>query len=141
MEYVLWIVFIAVMLIIEASTVNLITIWFAVGALGAIAAKGLGAGLLWQVAVLLFVSGTALLIARPIIKKQRNINLTATNADMVIGKLGIVTEAITADKFAGEVTVAGKKWSAVSENGDEYCEGTKVIVKAISGVKIVVAKA
>lgn len=141
MEYLLWIIFIAVLLIIEASTVNLITIWFAAGSLGAIVAKALGADFWWQVAVMLILSAVSLIAARPLIRKHRSTHSTPTNADMVIGKTGVVTDDITHDKFAGEVKVDGKTWSANSENGEEISAGTKVTVKSINGVRLMVADA
>jgi len=140
MEYALWIIFIAVMFIIEASTVNLITIWFAAGGLAAIFAKALGAGFAWQIAVMLVVAAISLIAARPFIKNHRNVSAVATNADRVIGQTGIVTEDISEGKFAGVVTVEGKEWSAISENGEEISSGTKVKIKSINGVKLMVEK-
>jgi len=140
MNYIFWIVFIVVMLVIEASTVNLITIWFATGALAAIIAGLLGANQVWQIAVMLVVSAAALLIARPFIKKHHSTGTVATNADMLIGQTAIVTEAITNGKFAGSVTVNGKTWSATTDDGTEIAEGAKVIIRSISGVRLIVAE-
>lgn len=140
MDYAVWIIIIVGMLILEASTTNLVSIWFAAGGLGAIVAGLCGGDAIWQIGVFAVVSALSLAIAWPFIKKYRNRPKTATNADMIIGEKGIVTEDITADKFAGKVNVAGKEWSAVTEDKSLAEAGTSVKVKSISGVKIVVEK-
>ncbi len=140
MNSVLWIIFLVVLLAIEASTTNLVTIWFAIGSLGALVATSLGAGVLLQIVTFLCVSALSLIVARPIIKKHVKPKAVATNADTVIGKTGIVTEEINSEKFAGQVNVSGRQWSAVSEDSSTLSEGTKVKVKEISGVKLIVEK-
>jgi len=105
MEYAVWIVFIVAMMIIEASTTNLVSIWFAFGALGAILAKTLGGGVTTQICTFVLLSGASVAIAWPFIKKYHNGKKEATNADMLIGKIATVTEDITNDKFAGKVNV------------------------------------
>lgn len=140
MEYAVWIVFIAVMLIIEASTTNLVSIWFAVGALAAILAKALGGSVTLQMCAFVIISGASVVIAWPFIKKYHNGKKIATNADMLIGKTGIVTDDITSDRFAGKVRVNGQEWSAVSSNGEDIASGEKVLICEISGVKLIVKK-
>lgn len=140
MDYVLWIIFLVAMLILEACTTNLVSIWFAAGALGAIAAEYMGAELVWQLVTFVAVSALTLIIARPFIKKYRNTKTVATNADRLIGETGIVTDDIESSKFAGQVNVVGREWSAVTADKSELAAGTKVKVKAISGVKLVVEK-
>lgn len=140
MDYAIWIIIVIGMLVIEASTVNLLSIWFAVGALGAVVANLLGAGVYVQIMVFLIVSGVTLGIAWPFIKKYRKRQTVATNYDMLIGQTAIVTDEISNEKFAGAVRVAGKDWSAVSDGDEVICEGEKVLVKSISGVKLVVDK-
>ncbi len=140
MNSVLWIIFLVVFLIIEALTVNLVTTWFAIGSLGAIVVASLGAEMIWQIVTFLCVSALALVIARPIIKKHIKTKAVPTNADRVIGETGIVTDDITSDKFAGQVSIAGREWSAVSDDHSAISVGTRVIVKEISGVKLIVEK-
>ena len=140
MEYAVWIIFIVAMMIIEASTTNLVSIWFAFGALGAILAKALGGGVTPQILTFVILSGLSLAIAWPFIKKYHNGKKEATNADMLIGKTGVITEDITNDKFAGKVNVSGQIWSATSESGEDILEGAKVKIVKITGVKLVVEK-
>ena len=140
MEYTVWIVFIVAMLIIEASTTNLVSIWFAFGALGAILAKALGGDITPQICTFVILSGISIAVAWPFIKKYHNGKKEATNADMLIGKIGNVTEDITSDKFAGKVNVAGQIWSAVSSDGEDILANASVKIVKISGVKLVVEK-
>ena len=140
MDYILWIIFLVAMLILEASTANLVSIWFAAGALGAIVAAALGAQPVWQLAVMVGVSAIAVVAAGPFIKNHHKTNAIATNADRIVGETGIVTDDINAEKFAGQVNVAGRQWSAVSFDRSDIAAGSKVKVKSISGVKLVVEK-
>ena len=47
---------------------------------------------------------------------------------------------IASDKFAGEVNVRGKIWSAVSKDGDDILENEKVKILSIDGVKLIVER-
>jgi len=138
MEYALWIVLTISLIILEASTATLVCIWFAIGSLAAIFAKLIGLTFLYQVSSFVIVSAIALVFTKPIVKKLRKNGKTATNADVLIGKSGIVIEEITNDKFAGKVKIMGQEWSAVTEDGSEIPKNCKVTVKSISGVKLVV---
>lgn len=138
MEYALWIVLMVALIIVEASTLSLVCIWFAIGALAAAVSKLLGASIFYQTSAFVIVSAVSLCVAVPLIKKLRAKGKTATNADMVIGKTGIVTEEITNVKFAGKVKVAGQEWSAVAADGCEIPKNSKITVLKIEGVKLVV---
>lgn len=138
MEYALWIALLVALIVIEASTASLVCIWFAIGALAAAVAKLVGAGFFWQVAVFVIVSAIAVGLTKPFVNKLRKNGKIATNADMVIGKTGIVTEEITNDKFAGKVKVAGQEWSAIAADGSEIPKNSKIKVLKIEGVKLIV---
>ena len=138
MEYIVWIVILALLLIIEACTANFVCIWFAAGALASVIASLAKLSVTWQIAVFVLVSAVALCLTKPLVEKIKEKSKTATNADMVIGKTGIVTEEITNDKFAGKVKVSGQEWSAVTEDGSEIPKNSKILVKKISGVKLIV---
>lgn len=138
MEYALWIIIMVALIVVEASTASLVCIWFAIGALASAVAKLIGFSFLGQIAVFVIVSAISLLLTKPLVNKLRSKGKTATNADMVIGKTGIVTEEITADKFAGKVKVAGQEWSAITADGSEIPKNSKITVLKIEGVKLIV---
>ena len=139
-QLILWAVVIIVMVIIEASTVGLVAIWFVVGAIVAFI-TALFTDALWLQALLFVASAVCLLMfTRPIIKKHLNSKLVPTNIDMNLGKTGIVKVGIDPDNIGGRVVVDGVDWLAVSENGLPITEGKKVVIKEIQGAKLIVAE-
>lgn len=124
--------------VIEASTMDLTSIWFAAGAFVALIAMLLGADI-WLQVILFIVVSTALLISlRPIFARYLKKNEIKTNVDRLIGKTAICTAAITPDEH-GEVKIDGKIWTAIARENVQT--GEKVEVLAIEGVKLVVKKA
>lgn len=138
MTYIIaWFIAFLVLLFIEIITINLVTIWFAIGALGALITALITDSFVIQVIVFLVVSIIALLVTKPLIKKFKGFQVVPTNSDRVIGKIGEVTKKIEKNKY-GEVKVFGNIWTAYSD--EELEVGTKVIVKEIEGVKLIVKK-
>ena len=133
-----WLVLMIGFLIMEASTVALVSLWFAFGALSAMIASLLDAEL-WLQAVL-FIGVSALLLAslRQILKKFVTPKMVATNADSVIGTVGIVTEEINNIHAKGKIKLAGMEWSARSTSGEIIPAESQVQVDSISGVKVYV---
>lgn len=138
MSYIVaWFITFLVLLFIEVITVDLVTIWFAIGALAAMGTAFLTDSILIQVAVFVVVSVIALLVTRPLVKKFKGFDITPTNSDRVIGKVGEVTKKIEKNKY-GEVKIFGSIWTAYSEQ--ELDVGSRVKVLGIDGVKLVVQK-
>lgn len=132
-----WFGIFAILLVIEMLTVELVTIWFAFGAVAAIICSFFTESVIIQLAVFLITSIMALVIMKPILKRFKSFDVTPTNLDRVIGKVGKVTKAIELDKY-GEVKVLGNVWTAVAK---EYiAEGEKVKILSIDGVKLIVQK-
>ena len=90
-----------------------------------------------EIIVFIVSSFLLLLLTKPLIKKIKVKKVEATNLDMVINKIGIVTEDIKQDKI-GEVKVLGKRWSAYSST--EIKKDEKVKILSIDGVKLKVEK-
>lgn len=132
-----WFIIFIVLLIIEIFTVNLVTIWFAIGALAAIISTYFTDNLIIQISIFIVVSILMLIILKPLTKRFRSKKAVATNLDRVIGMEAIVTEEISKNKI-GEVRVDGKKWSAVAD--EKIPVDTVVKVQKIEGVKLIVKK-
>lgn len=132
MTTVTWLLIFTVLVIIEAVTVNLVSIWFALGALVCSFVALVTEDIFVQLMVFVFVSVVAILCTKKIVSKVKIRELTPTNLDRIIGLTGIVTEKITVN--SGEVSVDGKRWSAISPN--EIYVGSKVEILAIDGVKL-----
>lgn len=130
-----WLVLLVACLIVEASTVTMVSLWFAAGALAAMIVS-LVHGALWlQWLIFVAVSGTMLALLRPLARKYFTPRLTRTNVDSVIGSTGVVTAAIDNITAAGQVKLGGMEWSARSTSGDPISAGTIVRVDKIEGVK------
>lgn len=132
-----WFIAFVILLLIELVTVNLVTIWFAIGAVAAIITTIFTDSILIQAIVFVVVSVISLLITKPLFKKFKLFEITPTNSDRVIGKIGEVTQKIGRNKY-GEVKVYGNTWTASSKQVINVGERVKVL--SIDGVKLVVEK-
>lgn len=136
---IMWIALTIVFAVIEALTLQVVTIWFAVGSLGAIIANVVHASPLIQLIVFVALSILTLVIARPYLKKFTKTKTQPTNADVCIGKQAVVTEEINNTLATGQVKIRGIVWTARSaDDGIVIPEGAVVTVKAIEGVKLIV---
>ena len=131
----MWIIVFLVLLFIELITVNLVSIWFAIGALAAYITTFFTDNITIQIIVFIVVSIIALLVTKPFMKKIRVRKVEPTNLDRVIGKEGVVTKDISKNAF-GEVNVKGSIWTATAK--EEITKGTQVKVLKIDGVKLLV---
>ena len=134
----LWFVLLVVFAIVEAATVGLASIWFAAGALVALAAALLGGPLWLQIVLFILVSALCLLAIRPLAQKHLNNSVEPTNADRVIGSEARVTENIDNLQGSGAVNIGGIIWTARGESDTPIPAGTLVRVLRIEGVKVFV---
>lgn len=129
----IWLIVFVALSFLELATVNLVSIWFAIGALASFVTSLLTEDATIQIAVFVFVSFISLVCTKSIVKKLRTKEIIPTNLDRVIGKIGVVTEEIT-KLDPGEVKVDGKRWTAVSSK--KIHVGSKVEILSIDGVKL-----
>ena len=122
---------------IELITINLVSIWFAIGALFSAIVSIFTDSVLIQFLTFLLVSIVTLIITKPVVKKINKKKFTPTNLDRVIGQQGVVTKRISKDSY-GLVKVLGSIWTATS---DDFIDvDSRVIVQKIDGVKLIVKK-
>ena len=141
MAAIVWLVLMVVFLAAEASTVSMVSLWFAAGALIALL-TALAGGPAWlQTQLFLAVSAGLLLALRPLVKKYLSPKLTATNVDSVVGTTGLVTAAIDNVSAVGQVKLGAMEWTARSTSGQPIPAGTLVKVDRIEGVKAFVSPA
>ncbi|MBP3328145.1 MAG: NfeD family protein [Clostridia bacterium] len=133
-----WAIMLVAFIVIEAVTAQLVTIWFAVGALASLIAQMLGAEVWLQWVVFVAVSAIVLAVTRPLVKKFAKPKVQPTNADRCIGQSAVVTEKIDNIAGKGAVKVGGVLWTARSETGDVIEENQEVTVTKIDGVKLIV---
>lgn len=133
-----WVAAMVLFGILEAATVNLVSLWFIAGALASFVVALVGAPL-WLQAVLFFAVSIVLLAAlRPLVKKYVAPRVTRTNADSLVGQEAVVTEAIDNLNAQGQVKVGGMFWTARSTDSTRIPQGTTVVIRSIQGVKVLV---
>lgn len=137
----LWIALMVVFIVVEGLTVQLVSTWFAVGAMGALIANLCGATTGWQIAVFFIVSIICLIITKPIVKKLTSKHIQPTNADRCIGQEAIVIEKIDNISGKGQVKVKGAVWTARSVDGQIIDKDERVKILSIDGVKLIVEPA
>lgn len=136
----IWIVLTVAFAIAEAASPQLISIWLMFGSLAALIASAFSLPLWIQLTLFVCVSVIMLAVSRPILKKYLKVRHVSTNADRYIGQTAIVTDEIDNNAGRGQVTVEGTVWTARSETGETFLKDEKVTVKAIEGVKLIVAR-
>ena len=135
MNTILWLGLVVLFLAVEAATVTMVSLWFAGGALAALAISLLGGGFAWQIGAFIIVSTALLALLRPIARKHFTPKLTKTNVDSVIGSVGFVTGDIDNMAATGTVKLGAMEWTARSVSGEKISTGTLVKVEKIEGVK------
>ncbi len=137
----IWLIVFVACIVVEIITMGLTTIWFAGGALFAAVSAALGAPLWLQIALLAVVSLALLFFTRPIAVKYFNKDRVKTNVESLVGKQAIVISEIDNLQGIGQVTVGGREWSArTTVDGIKLPVGSVVMIRAISGVKLMVEK-
>ncbi len=122
--------------VIEAFTLGIVSIWFAIGALVAMLFAFVIDSFMIQLLVFLAVSLILVATTRKVAVEKLKIGHTKTNIDELIGKEAVVVKDIESHT-AGEVKVEGKVWRAVSESKHEYKVDEIVTVLRIEGVTII----
>lgn len=129
----LWATIVILLAIVEAMTINIVTIWYVISGLITIIVSFFTNNFLIQFGVFSLLGTGFLITTRPILKKFINTKSEKTNIDRIIGMNGIVTETIKKNQI-GEVKVDGKRWSAISDKKLEKNKQVKIL--EIVGVKL-----
>ena len=135
----IWLVLLIFFIVVEASTVSVVSLWFAGGALAALVAALLHGGLWLQIGLFAVVSVGLLLALRPVVRKHFPPKLTRTNVDSVIGMEGFVTESIDNISSTGQVKLGAMVWTARSTDGQPIDVGTRIRADRVEGVKVYVS--
>ncbi len=138
MDVLFWALAVIAFVIAEVATVQLVSIWFAAGAMVTLLLSYFyDLSALQQLGIFIIASAVFLLLSIPLLKKRRKQTAVATNAELDIGKHATVIEEINSDKGTGRVTLNGVNWSAVPEDENEIIPvGAIVIVRKVLGAKL-----
>ena len=142
MEAYMWIIWLGIFvlaLIIEALGSELVSIWFASGALIALIVSFIPGAAWWiELIVFLVISVTTLLCLRPVIQKLMKRNIVNSNIDELIHKKGKMIKGCD-ELNHGEVKINGVIWTAYSnDEKTPILDGATVEVLAVEGNKLVV---
>lgn len=140
----LWWVFVTIgilLMAMEIITPGFIIMWFGIATIVAAIPVYFGA----STSVVLFTFAVTLLILTVFVRRIFTSKVALkggarTNASSLIGQKGVVVEAIDALKATGKVRVRKEIWTAESDSGKTIGVDQIVVVKAIEGVKLLVAK-
>ncbi len=132
-----WIITIILLIVLEAISINLTSIWFVISGIVSLILSFFIDSFIIQFSVFVILGVILLITTKPLLKRFLKVNNEKTNLDRVVGMKGIVTSKIE-PLTVGEVKVDGKRWSAVSESVIE--EGEVVEILKIDGVKLIVKK-
>ena len=133
-----WIALFIVFLIIEGVTHNLVTIWFAGGALIAYLLSWIGLPFWLQLLVFIVSSTLMLIYAFPFARERLNVGGYKTNVDSLAGKTAVVKDPIDFNTI-GTASVHGVIWSATGEG--DFQAGETVVITGVEGNKLIVEKA
>ena len=137
----IWLGLVAVLLLAEAMTVGLTTIWFAGGALVAAIASFFQVNLVIQVLLFLVISLVLLIFTRPWATRFMNSNREKTNVDSLIGESAVILEKVDNLKETGKAQVRGMEWTVRTEKDEETVEkGEVVTIVKVQGVKLIVKR-
>ncbi len=140
-----WIVLMVALLIIEAMTYGLATIWFACGALVSAFVSLFVEDMAWlEWTIFAAVSAICLIVLRPIAveKFEKVTKKNKTGIDTYAGQKAMVTEKIDNLAGTGCVDFRGQPWSAKSSNENKTIEaGVSVVVKEVKGAFLIVEEA
>ena len=106
-----WLTATIVLLVIEGCTWNMTTIWLAVGAIGALITSQLNPSYTVQTAVFVTVGLLTVILTRPLVRKWKDLDHTATNGDRNLGRVCEVVDTISITK-PGRIHLDGVDWTA-----------------------------
>ena len=124
---------------VEASTFNLVSVWFAVGGAAALISCIFTGSLRVQSAVFVAVSILCLLALRPLTARLRR-PLTPTNGDLNVGRTATILTPVT-DDAPGRARLDGVDWNAQAVPGASFAPGDKCRVAAIRSTTLIVEPA
>lgn len=136
-----WIIIGIILLIVEASTVSFVSIFFAIGCFIASVVSLVVPSLGTQIIVMCVFSGIGVVFGRKILQRYFEVNkeIKPSTINALIGKTGIVVKEITKDEM-GLVKIEGETWSAASKDLKHIPKDANVKIVNIDGVKLIVER-
>jgi membrane protein implicated in regulation of membrane protease activity len=135
--WVTWVGIAVVLAVVELMSLDLVLLMFALGALGAAVAAGLG-GPIWLTLLVFAAVSTALLflVRPPLVERLHAGPTLQTGHQNLVGRDALVIEPV--DSRSGRVKLASEVWSARTDGGESFDTGAEVHVIRIDGATAVV---
>lgn len=134
----IWLIVMVVAVIVEISTTELTSLWFAIGAFCSLITnlflQDNGIGI--QITIFAVISIVSIVVFKPIIRRKMQVPKVATNVDALIGRMAVVTSTIEVN-HPGTVKAEGIEWTANTEN-QKFEPGELVVIASISGNTLLV---
>jgi membrane protein implicated in regulation of membrane protease activity len=135
----IWLGVLVLSILVEATTMGLVAVWFMPGALISLVLSLFDVGLPWQIAVFVVLAVVLLLFGRKLFRPFNK--KVKTNTEALIGQIAVITEQVCNVESRGAAKLNGQEWSARTEQDDQSLEvGDRVLVVAIRGVKLICRK-
>ncbi len=136
---IIWSVVIALALITEIFTFELVSIWFACGGIVSLILELCGVGLVWQLVAFFIISIVAIILTRPLFRRILAKAEGNTNLDAIVGEVYKVLSPINADA-KGTIKINGVVWSAEEVDGEACVANDEVSVVEFKGTIVKVKK-
>ncbi len=129
----IWVGIFVVLVVIEAATQGLTTIWGAASALIMVFISQTGMSIGWQILLFLVMTLGFVVTTRPVLIKKLKVGNNRTNVDTMIGEEVIVTKAISTFEKGEARSKNGVIWSVTSTDGTDIGEGAVCTVQSVEG--------
>lgn len=139
--WIVWLALFVISLALEAIGTDLVSIWFAAGALVALIVSFIP-GVSWWIELIIFmaISIASLLCFRPLVHKYLRRDIMNSNIDEMKGKKGLLVEKIDL-LHQGVCKINDVRWTAIAQDDKtKIPAGSTVEVLAVSGNKLIVKK-
>ncbi len=132
-----WLSLAGVLAVVEMLSLDLVLLMFAIGAIAAAVAAGLGAPIFVTLPLFAVVSLLLLFLVRPSVVERLHAGPTLTTGHAnLVGATAVVVEPV--DEHGGRVQLRGELWSARTIHDGVLDTGTEVLVAQIDGATAVV---
>jgi membrane protein implicated in regulation of membrane protease activity len=138
----IWAAVLVALILIETQTADMVTIWFMPSALITLILALFELDIWLQCTVFVLLTTVMLILSKTVFRSVFQKKAPErTNADALIGQEALILEPIDNAQGLGSAKLHGLVWSARAANeNDVFVPGDIVIVKAISGVKLICVK-
>ena len=133
----IWLGVIVVSMVVEALTMEMVSVWFILGGLVALIMAGCGGSVVYQVVVAIAISFVCMFSLRKIALKLLKKDDQKTNMDRTLGQKTKLLQPITEDGY-GTVKVNDVIYNAKTEDGSFVEAGKEVELLRLDGNKYIV---